>query len=568
MSWTFNSYLSPGVVTGFFVAFNTTNVGSFDNVVTLTSDSIPNKTANDTVTVLEPNYTIEKLTVNRVILLGDTAFFEIIIRNTGEVTLRNFTVYESFFDDGLVYDAWYDDTGLWSKNDDLSWTFNSYLTPGVVTGFFVAFNTTKLGSFDNVVTLTGDLIPKKTANNTIDVVKPEFSVEKITVNRTVVAGDQVIFEIIVNNYGNIALTNLTVYETEFDGLEYAGWLDYTDKWIKNSDLSWTYNSTLEAKKTADFFIVFNTTKIGNFTNVVVAGSDDSENKSANNTTVVVGADLSVVKLVSNENPNWGDEIIWTIIITNNGPARAKGVYVVDNLPYGLIYQYSNPTIGSYDSTTGIWTIGELSSMSSASLEIATLVNITNSSIFNIATVNSTTSDPNPDNNKANNTTNVNPVADLSIEKVALATDGQKVTWAIIVTNNGPDTAINTRAIDVLSNLLILLSYNASKGSFDSVAGVWTIGNMENGEIATLIIETIVNGTGTIINEARVISDTYDPNMTNNYDFDSVVVEEVPNVEPPVVPQKSSDATPATGNPLIMLLMALIALGTGALRRKK
>ena len=114
----------------------------------------------------------------------------------------------------------------------------------------------------------------------------------------------------------------------------------------------------------------------------------------------------------------------------------------------------------------------------------------------------------------------------------------------------------------------MLSYNASKGSFDSVAGVWTIGNMENGEIATLIIETIVNGTGTIINEARVISDTYDPNMTNNYDFDSVVVEEVPNVEPPVVPQKSSDATPATGNPLIMLLMALIALGTGALRRKK
>ena len=1150
-SWTFNSYLSPGVVTGFFVTFNTTKVGHFTNVVTLTGDDIPNKTSNDTVDVVKPDYTIEKLTVNRIIPLGDIAYFEIIIRNTGDVTLRNFTVHENF-DDGLVFDRIYDDTGYWNQTGKHSWTFTSFLSPGVVTGFFVAFNTTKVGHFNNFVTLTSDVIPNKTSNDSIDVVKPEFDVKKITVNNTVVAGEQVIFEIVVNNYGNIELNDLTVYEKEFEGLSYAGWYDNTYKWIKNDGLSWTYNSTLEAKKTANFFVIFNTTKIGNFTNVVVANSSGSENKSANNTTNVVGADLSVVKLVSNKNPKYGEEIVWTIIVTNNGPATAKDVYVedklpnglifkesdgnynatsgiwtigdlintqtailniitlvnisnvtvinvavvnsttpdsnesnniannttnahnpqmnvtkttltpvaylgeqvvfeivvrntgdcdlddvfvresvidglvydsfdgdgwnyadniftyggvlaagdvssftvafnttrsgnftnvivsgsnktenkttnntttvyspnltvekitvtpiahlgeqvvfeiivrntgdcalddvfveeksfdglvydsfngvnwnkegnifkyngvlaiggenrftvtfnttrsgnftnvvvagsdktenktanntttvvegkldvekitltpivlvgdqvifeivvrnvgeailtnvfveessydgliydsyldnvlwthsvvdgkhrwtlnsdlavneivgffvvfnttgkgnftnvvvagsdetenkttnnttkvsepkldvqkialtpivsvgnqtsfeivvrntgevvlhnvvveetsyegltydsyvenkdwtysvingknvwtlnkvlnvheavtlivnfnttevgnftnivtvgstesenktannttvvnpvadlsvvklvsdsnpnfgdvitwtiivtnsgpsdsenvivVDNLPSGLVYQSSEASIGSYDAATGVWTIGNLAYNKTATLSIKTLVNISNQEILNVAVVNSSTYDPNSDNNNANNTTNVSPSADLSIEKVVIAIDGEYVTWSIKVTNLGPDTAINTRASDVLSNALILVAYDLTTGSFDPNTGVWTIGDMQNGDVAILIIQTLVNATGTIVNEARVVSDTYDPNMTNNNDSDYIVVEDVPDVEPPVPAPKAVDVTPATGNPLIMVLLALFTLAVGTLRRKK
>ena len=91
---------------------------------------------------------------------------------------------------------------------------------------------------------------------------------------------------------------------------------------------------------------------------------------------------------------------------------------------------------------------------------------------------------------------------------------------------------------------------------------------ENGDVAVLLIKALVNATGIIVNEANVVSDTYDPNMTNNYDFDSVIVEDVPDVEPPVPTPKSLDVTPATGNPLILVLLALIALATGTLRRRK
>ena len=55
------------------------------------------------------------------------------------------------------------------------------------------------------------------------------------------------------------------------------------------------------------------------------------------------ADLSVVKLVSNKTPNLGEDISWTIIVTNNGPDTARDVFVVDKLPSGLIYLGDNLT---------------------------------------------------------------------------------------------------------------------------------------------------------------------------------------------------------------------------------
>ncbi len=167
--------------------------------------------------------------------------------------------------------------------------------------------------------------------------------------------------------------------------------------------------------------------------------------------------------------------------------------------------------------------------------INTLVNLTNTAIVNVAIVNSSTPDPYKHNNKANDTAKINPAADLSLYKAVVRIEGNHVTWEIVVTNLGPDTAVNARVIDVLP-----------KG---------------------LDIETIAVDAGVIINEARVESDTYDPDLTNNYDYDEVSAEDIPD-EPPVSSPKSADELPATGNPLVMVLLALIALGTATLRRRK
>ncbi|MBR0372098.1 MAG: DUF11 domain-containing protein, partial [Methanobrevibacter sp.] len=294
--------------------------------------------------------------------------------------------------------------------------------------------------------------------------------------------------------------------------------------------------------------------------------NETNNVGNNTTDVNPAADLVVEKFVSNSTPNFGDIIEWTIVVTNNGPDASKDVNVIDKLPSGLVYQ-SDDSQGMYNPTSGVWSVGDLANGATAKLVIKTLVNIANSTIVNVATVNSSTYDPNKDNNNANNTTNIKPAADLIISKVVVNIDGDNVTWGIAVKNLGPDTAINTRVVDVLPKALQFVSYNASKGAYDSMTGVWAIGDLANGEEAFILIETVVLGTGEIVNEARVESDTYDPDMTNNYDYDSIVVEDIPDVEP-VNPPEVVNELPATGNPLIMVLLALIALGTAALRRRK
>ena len=175
---------------------------------------------------------------------------------------------------------------------------------------------------------------------------------------------------------------------------------------------------------------------------------------------------------------------------------------------------------------------------------------------------------------AQNTTTVienpkTPMADLAIAKVIYSHEGNKIIWGLYVVNQGPDKAVNTRVTDVLPKTLKYVNSVVSKGTYDLNTGVWFIGDMENGEEATMIIETIALTTGLITNEANVTSDTFDPDMSNNYDNESVTVNDVP--ETPQQPKENVGpvhVTPATGNPLVMVLLALIALAAGTLRRRK
>ena len=69
------------------------------------------------------------------------------------------------------------------------------------------------------------------------------------------------------------------------------------------------------------------------------------------------ADLSVTKTVSNATPNVGDQITFTVTLTNSGPDAATGVQVTDLLPAGLTFVSATPSQGTYDSATGLWDVG-------------------------------------------------------------------------------------------------------------------------------------------------------------------------------------------------------------------
>ena len=194
------------------------------------------------------------------------------------------------------------------------------------------------------------------------------------------------------------------------------------------------------------------------------------------------------------------------------------------------------------------------------------LNATNTIIDNEVVVSSDTYDPNESNNYDNSSINVISIADLMIIKdanVTKVTVGDKFSYIITVINNGPDTAINVRVYDTLPKRLKLLGFEASKGSYDPKTGIWSIGDLENGERVTLRIDVKALVTGEIINEAYVESDTFDNNTSNNYDNATVTVVD----EPPYNPPNHPIPMLPTGNPLLFALLALIAIVGVTLRRK-
>jgi uncharacterized repeat protein (TIGR01451 family) len=99
-------------------------------------------------------------------------------------------------------------------------------------------------------------------------------------------------------------------------------------------------------------------------------------------------DLAVHKSVSDSSPIIGQEISFTVLVTNLGPLDATGVVIEDQVPAGLAVLTNSATQGSYDSGSGLWTVSNL--MVGASAELQLMVQVepqaVGASIVNTASV--------------------------------------------------------------------------------------------------------------------------------------------------------------------------------------
>jgi len=81
------------------------------------------------------------------------------------------------------------------------------------------------------------------------------------------------------------------------------------------------------------------------------------------------ADLSLTKTVDNNQPAVGSQVTFTIALRNEGPLTATGVAVTDRLPSGYAFISADASQGSYDSQTGVWSVGSLARGANATLEL-------------------------------------------------------------------------------------------------------------------------------------------------------------------------------------------------------
>ena len=145
----------------------------------------------------------------------------------------------------------------------------------------------------------------------------------------------------------------------------------------------------------------------------------------------------------------------TVFHTSTSKNGATNITVNETLLEGLIY-VSDSSNGAYNSTTGVWDIGNLAVGQTVSLTINVKI-ATTGNITNFADVNGTNYDPNMSNNHANVTVNIPAYVDLSINETVSNTTpkvGDVVVWTVTIRNNGPDNDTGVIVRDVMPNIIL------------------------------------------------------------------------------------------------------------------
>lgn len=363
------------------------------------------------------------------------------------------------------------------------------------------------------VAQSADLFVKKYVNNTA----PDF-------------GEIIKWSVVVSNNGPDIATNVQVNDLLDDGLIFVKSSSTKGNYDVKSGI-WTIDSLApETDETLNIYCKVN--KIGKILNFVSVNStqydwNESNNHDNESVDAVKIADLSVIKLINNSNPNYNDLIKWTIIVSNNGPNMATGVIVNDLLPKSVEYISSYLSKGFYNPVNGIWDVGNLNAGEKLQLNIVSKI-VKTGDITNVVNVKGNEKDSNLTNNHFEKSVHVKPAADLSIEKSVSKQEvniNDLIEYVIEITNNGPDSAENINVSELLNPNLKVISFESTKGNFNNTNNVLTIDSLAYGEKVRLTINAAANACGKFENKVAVSSDTFDYDKSNNQDGTSVFVSE-------------------------------------------
>ena len=525
------------IVSGYGNVTNSLVVGNKTAGVNVTvPEIIPDKTAN----ISNPNF-------------GDNVTYTVTVTNDGIGDAKD-VVVRDVLGEGLKFVS---ATGNYTFDEvtrTVTWIVD--LAKGESKVFSVIATVVGYGNVTNSL-----VVGNKTTG--VNVTVPEINPDKTVDNEIPNFGDNVTYTVTVTNDGIGDANNVVITDVLDKGLKFlnaTGNFTYDEK---TGTITWTVD--LAKGETKTFNVNVTVLGYGVLPNTVAVG-----NKTAvRNITV---PEIITVKEVNSSDIHIGDEITYTITVSNPGKINATNVVIRDILPEGL--KFINASNGGvYDPVTGIITwILNITANSTVDLTADVCVN-KSGNITNTVNVGNKTS---------NCTIESGDIVDLEIHIVADKSEiyvGDNVVYTVTVINNGPSDAINTIANILIPNALSILSYNATKGTFDITSGNWSIGNLTNGEkvVLTFVAKALNEGNSTVY--VNVTSETFEVTMENNYDNVTVkVLKKAAPIGPdkPVHPDGSSSDNegkgsvnlPNTGNPLVMLLLCILSVIFVGSRKRK
>ena len=479
--------LAKNEVKTFTVEATVSGYGNISNKVV-----VGNKTIFKNVDV--PEITPKKDVNNTTPNFGENVAYTIVVSNDGISDAKQVVITDTLAKGLKFLGANYN--GVYDENTHtVTWTLD--IDSGKTVELKVNVTVEDYGVLVNRVTV-GD----KTSS--VDIAVPEIIPDKTANVTDANFGDNVTYTVTVTNDGDVDASQVVIVDQLGNGLKYVSSSDGGVWDEKTNTVTWIVD--LAAGKTKTLNIVATVVGYGNVTNSLAVGNKTSKIN-------VNVPEITPNKTVDNKNPNFGDNVTYTIVVSNDGAADAKNVVVKDILAPGFKFIEANYG-GVYDELTRTVTwIVDVNAKDHVDLTIKVTVED-----YGVLTNNVTV---------GNKTSSVNiTVPEIIPNKTADIENpnfGDEVTYTVNITNVGKSDAVNVAVRDVLGEGLELIS--ADGGVYDPITRTitWTV-NLNSGETKSFKVVAKVIGYGNVTNSLVV------GNKTSAVDVDV----------PEIIPSKDAD----------------------------
>jgi uncharacterized repeat protein (TIGR01451 family) len=368
----------------------------------------------------------------------------------------------------------------------------------------------------------------------VTVLSADLSISISSLPNPIIAGESITYKITVTNNGPTYAQNVLVNDILPIGLSLIRTELSSGKWTGST---WNIGKmAVFTSETMSIVAQVNADFLGSIQNTSIVTSSTFDPNALNNNVVdlneVAGtSDLSITQSESTVPIFAGQDIIYTIKLTNEGPSDALNVVVIDSLPVGLTYVRNSLS-------TGIWTypqgtIGTLKNGASVILKIEAKVNSDFSGIIsNTASINSSTHDSLKENNNSTLITTINQSADLSISRLVKKDTiiaGEVADYSLLITNNGPSDAQSIQINDNIPPEIQFAIYSIDDGlTWNSWNSFYSISSLKAGESKKInIVGTLISNAvkaSEVLYSSLVSSSTPDFNLINNRESKRNIVD--------------------------------------------